>query len=548
MTWRLEPSPRAEGMEEGLAARIHDPLWLLTRQWQLGEFRGQDAGTPASVQIAGNSSPVNAWRGAGQAEWAPYDATIEPLEALVEPETQSAPDLRERIEAGGHFLRLLDAAGLKRLADAFITAHRFDAATLEDPAFIADLLLRAVAKRTPDGLALHATAIALAAGEQSPVAIDPADTAAVQTVAKEWLNWYAAEIEFVPGSGTTATWQAHRLEYGFAISSSAAGGTVLTAEAYRGDGLDWFDFDIDPDVTAAPTQEPTKFQLRAVPTPVRYGGMPLPRFWAMEDARVDFGSVEAAANDLGRLLLVEFATVFGNDWFILPLKLPAGTLTRLDSVVVTDVFGRHLLVERAGIDEPQWNLFSLSTRGDVAHPARDALFLPPTANYITESDPLETVLFLRDEMADLAWGVEATIENGLGAVINRRASWAGHRAALPDNSTLPSYHVETIVPDYWFPLAPERLAGQNSVRLRLVPMEVDTVVSRERSIPKARFSRRPPRMGACGYSRKKFRAKALSSIVSSGTPGGRMDAHPSGPRAVVALVAARDRVDSGSMS
>ena len=42
-----------------------------------------------------------------------------------------------------------------------------------------------------------------------------------------------------------------------------------------------------------------------------------------------------------------------------------------------------------------------------AHPARDALFLPPTAGYLAESGPVETVLFLRDEMADLAWAVEA---------------------------------------------------------------------------------------------------------------------------------------------
>ena len=37
MSWRLEPSPRASGMEAGLAARVHDPLWFLCRQWQLGE-------------------------------------------------------------------------------------------------------------------------------------------------------------------------------------------------------------------------------------------------------------------------------------------------------------------------------------------------------------------------------------------------------------------------------------------------------------------------------------------------------------------------------
>jgi hypothetical protein len=188
--------------------------------------------------------------------------------------------------------------------------------------------------------------------------------------------------------------------------------------------------------------------------------MPLPRFWAMEDARYDFGSIDAASHDLGRLLLVEFATVFGNDWYILPVKLPVGSLTLLDFVVVTDVFGRNLLVDRAGDGEPQWNLFSLATT--------------------TGAEPVETVLFLRDEMADLVWAAEARVEDGLGQAIDRRARWVGHRSVPPGDPARPSYRVETIVPDYWIPFAPEQLADQQSVRLRLVPMEVD-----EGGVPRA---------------------------------------------------------------
>ena len=99
MSWRLEPSPRTTGIDEGLAAKVHDPLWLLGRQWQVGEFNGRDAGTPAVVQVAGNSAPVNAWRGAQQTEWTPFDGATVPLDALVEPEDEPALTLRERIEA-----------------------------------------------------------------------------------------------------------------------------------------------------------------------------------------------------------------------------------------------------------------------------------------------------------------------------------------------------------------------------------------------------------------------------------------------------------------
>ena len=35
---RLEPYGRTLDLEGGLRAEVHDPLWMLGRQWQLGEF------------------------------------------------------------------------------------------------------------------------------------------------------------------------------------------------------------------------------------------------------------------------------------------------------------------------------------------------------------------------------------------------------------------------------------------------------------------------------------------------------------------------------
>ncbi len=43
---RLEPRPRARDLNDTLAAKPRDPLWLLTRQWQFGEFHGEDAASP----------------------------------------------------------------------------------------------------------------------------------------------------------------------------------------------------------------------------------------------------------------------------------------------------------------------------------------------------------------------------------------------------------------------------------------------------------------------------------------------------------------------
>jgi hypothetical protein len=469
---RLEPTPRSAGVEEGLAARVHDPLWLLARQWQTGEYNGKDAGTPVIVQATGTACPVDAWRGLSQAAWTPFDGSSGPLDAVVEPEDESQPDLRERVEAGAHFLRLLNAAGLAKLAAAFVSAHAFDPALLAGADFTSDPLIAAIARRTPDGLPLYATALALAAGQPQPVAVDPGDLANLVGVSNMWLTWYQEEIHTDTGTGTAVTWQEHRMEYGFAASSPAAGGTVLVADRYQGDGVDWFDFDIDPAATAAAdATPPLAIDVKAIPTPVRFAGMPLPRFWAMEDASCDFGSIDAAPNDVGRLLLVEFATVYSNDWFVLPIKLPAGTLTILNSVTVTDVFGRTSVLTREGGSD--WNMFSLDTLG-ASHPAQSALLLPPTSGPLLESSPVESVLFLRDEMADLAWGVEARVQNALEAGVDRRATWVAPGKLPPGTAHLPAYRVETVVPDYWIPLAPEQLQGQASIHLRMVPLEVNS--------------------------------------------------------------------------
>ena len=59
MSWtRLEPYGRSIGLEGGLNAEVRDPLWMLARQWQLGEFWGEDAGTPVRVYLRTDCTPL----------------------------------------------------------------------------------------------------------------------------------------------------------------------------------------------------------------------------------------------------------------------------------------------------------------------------------------------------------------------------------------------------------------------------------------------------------------------------------------------------------
>ena len=63
-----------------------------------------------------------------------------------------------------------------------------------------------------------------------------------------------------------------------------------------------------------------------MPTIARYPGMPADRYWEFEDGRVNFGMLGAAKTDLARLAVIEYALVFGNDWFTLPVTLPVNAL------------------------------------------------------------------------------------------------------------------------------------------------------------------------------------------------------------------------------
>src|SRR5260370_16845909 len=48
----LEGRPRTANFNRALKAEVHDALWMLTRQWQLAEFKGDDAGSPISPKIS----------------------------------------------------------------------------------------------------------------------------------------------------------------------------------------------------------------------------------------------------------------------------------------------------------------------------------------------------------------------------------------------------------------------------------------------------------------------------------------------------------------
>jgi len=449
--FRLDPGHRTDDVESGLAARVHDPLWLLTRQWQFGEFGAQDAGSPAVVRLRGSSAPIDAWRSTGSSTWMPYDVRKGPLDAAVEAEPVRI-DERLRAEGGAHLLRMLDDVGLLAAATDALAPHRL-------PAGEADVsVVGLLGGQVPDAAAVAA---AVDAG-----VLDPA----LGEVAGRWREWWGAKV----ADRGPDCFDPHRFEHAFELSS---GGTVLRAEEYLGDGLDWYsvDLDLDLETEAAPAGQLYRFADEGIPSTLRYGGLPADRFWEMEDARVDLGAAELSALDTGRLLLISFATVYGNDWFLVPLEVPAGSLTVLDRLLVRDVFGRDHLIERAGRNDRSWSMFTLHGP-DPDHPAASGLLVMPTERGQI-GEPLERVALARDELANLAWAVQHRYTDGRGELVDRRDRWLGVAPDPIAPGELPAYGVQTVVPDYWFPLLPEPVRP-DVIRFRLAPLNAPGVTSR----------------------------------------------------------------------
>jgi len=138
---RLEPQSTLGDPRPGIEARVHDPLWLIGRQWQLGEFRGEDAGTPLTVQVITRTRPVDRWAPLGDREGEavgrPFAReTRDLLEPTIErePSDGTGPGLRARAESGAVLLAALDDEGLGDARAAVAAAFTLDLAPAADRA------------------------------------------------------------------------------------------------------------------------------------------------------------------------------------------------------------------------------------------------------------------------------------------------------------------------------------------------------------------------------------------------------------------------------
>lgn len=478
-TWnRLEPLPVSDAIDAGLRAEIADPLWLLARQRQFGEFRAEDAGSPVQARIEVDCARLSRYHagtpGTDAATRASdYDDGSLPLEPLVEREPARG-DGGFAYVSGLHFLRLLRrhrvAAARRR---AYVARYALREADLpgDDPATVA-LRLHAVG-RVPHGRRLYGDLDA-ARGRRPRLTRLPAQPAIpaaardrVLAAANDFLAWWEGFVA-EPDAAAPDAWKANRLEHAFAVQADLPGGrVVLRADEYPGGRLDWHAFSADTSADLGPPSDPRPADALVhtlLPTRVHYRGMPADRFWEVEDAAIRFGGLQTGRTDLARLLLAEFALTYGNDWFVIPVDLPVGSIASISSLAVTDTFGETTSVPAAA--DADWRAYRLTAEDATVAHVQNLLFLPPVLLETQESEPVEEVALFRDEMANVVWGVERRVQGAAGAAVDRyeeaqRALAAGEEqhvvTDIGDAELL--YRLATRVPDHWHPFVPVRPVG-----------------------------------------------------------------------------------------
>lgn len=497
---RLEPQCSNADIGVSSNARFFDPLWLMTRQWQVGEFQAEDSGSPVQARVrATNAALTHCYFGELSADTAApiYDPMHAPLEALVERRSMRAADaddlrmLAFAVDAGLQFLRMLelDATG-KQYRPAFRAKYTLQPLPPTPTASADDATLRFVqtmAGRAPDARLLvaafrHPTTPQIVF--DSSLNIAAADVAVVQQIATSWLAWYD-ELFTEPTSQTDDAWNPPRLEYAVSVSTrlSAQPEDTITFSASEFDGgrLDWSSFDVNEMFQLDTTGDHAIVALHetTVPSSVTFRGAPAPRFWEMEDANIAYGLLSVGPTDLAHLLMIEYASSYGNDWYVVPLTIPVGTVTRVDSLVVTDTFGVRNLLRPLGdptLSKPYFSMWQSATMHNAGNPlgwpVPNMLLLPPTIGRSIDGAVLEDVICMRDEMANLAWGIEHSIESAIEMPLYL-ANNSASITITPSSSapitadSVPRYLLATTVPDNWIPLLPVELDDHGTLVSRL---------------------------------------------------------------------------------
>lgn len=476
---RVEPRTLTTTLKPTIKAAVHDAVWMLTQQYRVGEFLGEDAGSPMKARIQTQSTKINRFKSRyGDVE--EYDEQV-PLEAKIE-RLPLREDLGLSLEFGNIWIKLIAKIYADQIRDIireFVNHFPIDSLG-NDPADNSNkvaLRIRNLAtKRSLDGIKLYKHF--KAGGTVSDIISGFPE---LDDQVGSFLQW-VDNTYYIPQTPEENSWSEDVLEYQCSVSTPLtpapdSNQNIFLADRYKRGDLDWYSFDLDPesanrlesaleiDNTRA-VLDPQTFSY--IPSNIEFKGMPKGKWWEFEDRNTDLSKMLTQQSDISKMVIMEFGLIYSNDWFIIPHPVPDSSVTTVNGLVVTDVFGRNFLIDRSGNNTEQqwyrWDMYNISKRDSDTRETFGKLLSIPRIKNRMESEPLEKVMFLRDEMANMIWGVEEVVPNEVFGGMDGKNAYLELLDYLnetlpppPDppeyvsNSALHRFRISNSVPENWIP-------------------------------------------------------------------------------------------------
>lgn len=509
---RLETRTRIPNPESALSFAIHDPLWMLTRQWQFGEFKGNDAGSAIWAKVKIKHTDIVGFQNETEAYMnANREAAMEYyVERLNHQITEGV-----KVEAAHHFKKLLDYSDIKALSVSIINFYREEFPLSYEEVKEEDIIdenisakdtLNKIKRLDNYGLnqfmhlfknkAFDAFALYLNFKQTNAIQaalannLNNSEKAKLIDLLNQFSTWF--KNTYIPVEENEDFWIDERLAYEVNIATkdiqSNENQVDYIADNYHSGRLSWYSFDKGQDIKESnkkaieikerDKEDQIKF-FSYIPLLAAFPGAPNKRLWAFEDAKVTLGNTGLDKSDLASAMIMQFTTMYSNDWLVTPLELEVGRISSIEGIIVKDVFGNQFYIDKGSGDRStensryssRWEMFTIAQhdayiKNDFSTDAR--LFYPPSVPRTEESKAIEEIQFLRDEMANMLWAVEMKLNDGTNIPMDGEQQAGSMQAKL--NELLKSYSItndidpevdynyllQNTVPFNWIPFSPVR--------------------------------------------------------------------------------------------
>ena len=445
-TWnRLEGSPYKEDDVSPYEFRVRDPLWMLSRQWQMGNFEAEDNGSPITVYCDYTASKVMGVKGTDTSKFEQFELDEFPLESHIESVYDASYSLQDKYKAGVILIEIIEESALtssqksqlnkQLLGDA--SQYLIDGFTYIDDQEMDQYFALLLRKNQLDGVKLFLS------GKTLRTAVGVAfNTSAIE---EAWTKRLTTVIPSLANS--LKYWKHDQLEYEFDIITSEGNRKFeqFNAKNYHNNSVEWYNFNHSKRIATSkiPSSSPEKISKQMIPSNFSFPGMPSASLWEMQDSKRNLMNLNPEKTELLKLVVTDFTLNFSNDWFDFPLTVENGTNVIIDKLRVKDVFGEQITINQS---DSKTNFFSTGKN------QKDALLLLTTNSKKEMGKPIEKVVFARDEIANLVFGVEQIVPTGFGLGKKGLEKKKGNEPEdLSIGSTKSNYKIKTTFEENWIP-------------------------------------------------------------------------------------------------